>query len=68
MTYGDLSFFQVLHSFTDPNDPFYTTLPESVDKRFQVLQYYPQISAHLKRVLEIPGIKKWVEERPVGLF
>ncbi len=66
-TYADLCLFQILHSFTDPNDPFYSTLP-GVDARLDVLDYHPRLRSLKERVGDIAGVKKWMAERPEGLF
>lgn len=67
LTFGDLCAFQVLHSFTDPDDPFFSTLP-GVSARLSVLEYHPLLKSLKERVAEVPGIKKWMEKRPRGLF
>ena len=58
---------KVLHSFTDPEDPFYSTLP-GVSARLSVLEYHPLLKALKERVAEVEGIKRWMEKRPRGLF
>ena len=58
---------KVLHSFTDPEDPFYSTLPD-VSARLSVLEYHPLLKALKERVAVVEGIKSWMEKRPRGLF
>ena len=67
LTYGDLAVFQALHAFTDPEDPFYTTLP-GVGSRMDSINHYPVLKEHFERVGQVPGIRKWLESRPRGLF
>jgi glutathione S-transferase len=67
VTYGEICVFQVLRSFTDPDDPFYSTLP-GVGGRLDMLDYHPLLKALMERVGEMKGIKKWMDSRPKGLF
>ena len=68
MTFADLYMFQALSAFSDPDDPFYVTLPEPISQRFQVMQYFPLLSDLVHRVGEVPGIRAWMATRDRGLF
>lgn len=67
LTFADLSIFQILHAFTDPEDPFFVTLPY-VEERFTILESFPLLKEHRDRILAIPGVTAWIEGRPRGLF
>ncbi len=67
LTYADIALFQILWAFSDPEDPFLTTLPY-VDDRLVMLQDYPRLLKHREDVFQVPGVKKWIETRPMGLF
>jgi hypothetical protein len=62
-----LAVFQILFAFTDNKDPFLSTLP-GLEDRAEVLNDYPELLAHKDRILALPNIKKWMENRPEGLF
>lgn len=59
--------FHILYSFSDPEDPFYKTLPHA-DERLYMLEDYPLLVDLVNRVLAEPGIKEWIKTRPEGLF
>ncbi|TRY76427.1 hypothetical protein TCAL_12508 [Tigriopus californicus] len=67
LTYGDIYMFHILYSFSDPEDPFYKTLPHA-DERLYMLEDYPLLVDLVNRVLAEPGIKEWIKTRPEGLF
>ena len=47
LSYADIAMFQALWAFTDPEDPFYTTLPEPISQRFGVKLEKIQIKGQL---------------------
>ncbi|KAL9962484.1 hypothetical protein ACROYT_G031589 [Oculina patagonica] len=53
LSYPDIDFFDLMNIFTR-GEP---TVPEQLHK-------FPLLVEHYKRVLEVPGIKAWVEKRP----
>ena len=60
--------FQILHSFSDPSDTFFSTLPY-VDARLGMLEErFPLLNAHMVRIYNVPRIKAWIKTRPKGLF
>lgn len=67
MTYADLAVFHAARSFSDPEDPFYSTLP-GLGSRMDAINHYPKIKELVKKVGEREGVKKWIETRPKGLF
>ncbi len=68
MSLADLAVFQILHSFSDPNDAFFATLPY-VDERVGMLdEKYPELNQHMIRIYQVPEIKGWMTRRPQGLF
>ncbi len=60
--------FQVLHSFSDPNDAFFATLPY-VDERVGLIEErFPLLNEHMIRIYNVPEVKAWMVHRPEGLF
>ncbi|CAH3143812.1 unnamed protein product, partial [Pocillopora meandrina] len=53
LTYADIIFFDLMN-LLEKGEP---TAPKALEK-------FPLLAAHHKRVLDVPGIKKWVETRP----
>ncbi|XP_078383977.1 hematopoietic prostaglandin D synthase-like isoform X2 [Oculina patagonica] len=54
MTYADIAFFDLNNGFLGQGKP---EVPEHLSK-------FPKLAEHYKRVLDVPGIKAWVEKRP----
>ena len=54
MTYADITFFDLNNGFLGGGKP---EVPEHLSK-------YPNLAENYKRVLDVPGIKAWVEKRP----
>ncbi|KAL9962499.1 hypothetical protein ACROYT_G031604 [Oculina patagonica] len=54
LTYADIIFFDVFNNFLGKGDP---AVPEHLSKFPKLVEYY-------KSVLDVPGIKAWVEKRP----
>lgn len=56
LTYADIAVFNILnYAWFVPGKP---VVPEE-------LQGFPVLAGHYERIMEIPAIKKWLEERPV---
>ena len=57
LTYADISVFSTLnYAWFDSGNPLST--PEE-------LKNFPLLAQHYERIMNIPAIKKWLEERPV---
>ena len=54
LTYADITVFDYSNSFLGKGKPEF---PDHLNK-------YPKLAEHYKRVLDVPGIKAWVEKRP----
>ncbi|XP_078384006.1 glutathione S-transferase-like [Oculina patagonica] len=54
LTYADITFFDVFNNFLGLGKP---EVPEQLSK-------FPKLVEHYKRVLDVAGIKAWVEKRP----
>ena len=53
MTYADIAFFNLCNMLADAKP----TVPEQLSK-------FPLLVEHYNRVLNVSGIKAWVEKRP----
>ncbi len=68
LSLADLAVFDALHSFSDPGDAFFATLPY-VDERIGMLEErFPTLNGHMVRVYNVPEVKGWLARRPEGLF
>ena len=57
LTYADISVFNILnYAWFDSGNPL--SIPE-------VLKEFSLLAGHYERIMNIPAIKKWLEERPV---
>jgi len=57
LTYADVSVFGILnYVWFDEGNPL--SIPEELKK-------FPLLAEHYERIMNIPAIKKWLEERPV---
>ncbi|XP_020630103.1 glutathione S-transferase-like isoform X1 [Orbicella faveolata] len=54
LTYADIMYFDFFNGFLAKGEP---NVPEQLDK-------FPKLVEHYSRVLNVPGIKAWVEKRP----
>ncbi len=68
LSLADLAVFLIFHSFSNPDDPFFATLPY-VDERIGMLDdKYPPLNEHMIRIYNVPEVKGWMTRRPLGLF
>lgn len=57
LTYADIAVFNILnYAWFDSGNPL--SIPEELKK-------FPLLAEHYERIVNIPAIKKWLEERPV---
>lgn len=58
LTYADIAFFDLNNGFLGQGKP---DVPDHLSK-------FPKLAGHYKRVLDVPGIKAWMEKRPKSEF
>ena len=54
VSYADITFFDINNNILGKGKP---EVPDHLNK-------YPKLVEHYKRVLDVPGIKAWLEKRP----
>lgn len=64
LSYADIGMFDQLEAINWPDHPFMKDLPHQ-EERLKIIDQHPLLAEFLDRVRQNPGIKNWLEKRPV---